>query len=365
MFKRKDILNWFENQLSRPKYYLLKSCLSTYKDEFFLNWDTWKKRQNFEVLDSNSLILIPYLYKQLDYFKIEDENLLRYRGIFKKQWVSNTQNTTIFNTIFKTLSQQNIPFILSGNLVCLNRFYNDQNLFKTSTIEIYLNKEYFLNTIKILEKNEFHFKVKHLNHSNALSIFCIGRTINLQNTTGASIVICPDISPFSISTNTFYENTKFTQKTIINDFSIDTFSNEYELVRIIIIGLCSKRDSQLKWVLDAKHLLNQNKETFNWKLFLEIVLNNDKEFIIAIGINQLVNLGITEIPGNVIQKLKLNPSIFNYLQCNNFIKRNLFITIVIYFYRYKKLNKIQKTSFYHYIKALFYIYRFVRNKKIS
>ena len=74
--------SWPTNlKLDTSKYYLLATCLSKTSEEFEKNLTEWKRLQDFEELDYESLRMIPRLSRLVEQFQVVDENLQEKLGL--------------------------------------------------------------------------------------------------------------------------------------------------------------------------------------------------------------------------------------------------------------------------------------------
>ncbi|MEA5619900.1 nucleotidyltransferase family protein [Cronbergia sp. UHCC 0137] len=94
--------------------YLLKAAVLT--GEIVLTaWQNWRDLVDIETLDSNSYSLLPQLYQNLLAHGINDGEMARLKGIYRRCWYANQLQLKSLQAILSSLKERGIEGIVLGN----------------------------------------------------------------------------------------------------------------------------------------------------------------------------------------------------------------------------------------------------------
>ena len=310
MHLEKDRWSWPTNlKLDTSKHYLLATCLSKTFKEFEKNLTEWKRLQDFEELDYESLRMIPRLSRLVEQFQVVDENQPRYQGIYKKSWVLNLSYVSEVRNVFSELQQKKLPFIVKGNLSFANHYYKEIGVLKSTGTEIVVRRKDVLRVLTLLEKNAYFAKGRFSRFS-SIRILAGGR-VHFVGKTGCSIQVSLHCFPFHtvVSSETMLKNN--TQTVEWKDLKVQILTPELELVRLLLLGISGQRTPQLQWVMDIHFLLEKEGGRFDWNLFKELTKQHDMQLLAGISLEYLATLGVPTIPEKLVNDLKSRPTFFN------------------------------------------------------
>ncbi len=294
---------------------LIQCCLTENKEQFLTTWRIWKKEQNFEELDPQSIQLIPTLVKQIDHFQIEDENTPRYRGIIKKNWVKNQKQQVLFTEIQKYLNNKSyfIQHIQNNNLHILRGLIKQEE--KNAIINLLLHLNFKLSK----SKNQFYSKLKRQNFIELINTnnekiqfyWCLTRIPHTKKFHQESLNLSPTFS--------FY-------LTLLNS-SVNSYSHTFA------------------WIVESVYYLKNEEIQIDWVKFKQLVQENESSEIILPAINALSLLEIEPNLSKIIEQIQKNKSIslINKLESILLLSNKKWMRYLYYLLIYpiksKKLNK--------------------------
>jgi hypothetical protein len=100
-------------RLSRAQKLLLRAA--TLSDPGAIAaWQQWKSEVDIETLDDASNVLLPQLYQNLLAHGIEDPEMARLKGVYRRTWCGNQLQIKALNLVLDALAARNIPAIRLG-----------------------------------------------------------------------------------------------------------------------------------------------------------------------------------------------------------------------------------------------------------
>ena len=321
--------SWPTNlKLDTSKHYLLATCLSKTSKEFEKNLTEWKRLQDFEELDYESLRMIPRLSRLVEQFQVVDENQPRYQGIYKKSWVLNLSYVSEVRNLFSELQQKKLHFIVKGNLSFANHYYKEIGVLKSTGTEIVVRRKEVLRVVTILEKNGYFSKGRFSKFS-SIRILAGGR-VNFVGKSGCTIQVSLHCFPFHtvVSSETMLKNN--TQTVEWKDLKVQILTPEFELLRLLLLGISGQRTPQLQWVMDSNILLEKEGDGFDWNLFKELTIQHDVPLLAGIGLEYMQKMGVSTIPTTIINELKSKSTFYSRIVFNS-MKRRTKLGVILRF----------------------------------
>ena len=330
--------------------FLVTCCTTDSKEVFLYHWRKWKKVQNFDFLDFDSLILIPTFYKQIEKFDIVDENKARYKGIYKKSWVNTVQIYQDILPSLNELKELHIPFWMVGGVALENLYYKDCGIHRSNGIELLINKKSIFEVLNFLLSRGFFFKDKKSTYDFVTTKLSYGKVIQLINHNGSIIYLSLGEFPFSLTTNYFEDNQlSFT----VNNNQFNTLRPEFEVLRLIANSFFNKSIWHVQWIVDVKFILNEVNNEFDWNYFQTLVKKYEIANIVGSRLQLLINVGIKSIPIPCVNQLisidlPYNVALLNTRNRHSKIQKFKFNACIL-----KKMKEHQEVNWKDYLRVLF------------
>jgi hypothetical protein len=293
------------------QFHLLNACLAEETSAFEISWKMWVQLQDFDHLDNESLKLIPTLFKQIDLFKLEDANFPRYRGIYKKNWVSNLKMQKDVTSFFEMLAKSSIAYRLIGNFPTLHRIYQDLSIVRLTGIELIVSLKNSSDLLVLLEQANFKPRGNQLTQKEVLRRLKLGYSCPYEDSNGWLIHVSYSGFPFRVKKEAFAVFDSNNSKLQVDTLTIDTVDIEFDLIRILVHGFAGSSLSQLLWVVDVQRLLKLHQHTIDWTRFILIAKQKDVAYLVSLSLRYLRNFPTIQIPDEVEARLGEKPSVFN------------------------------------------------------
>ena len=293
------------------QYHLLSACLAEEKSAFEISWKTWVRLQDFDNLDNESLKLIPSLFKQVEHFQVEDANLPRYRGIYKKNWITNLKMQKDIYSFLEALVQKQIAYRLIGNFPILLTTYQDLSTVRLSGIEMIVLRKDILEYLDLLEYFDFKFKAKKTIRKAVLRRLELGGTCSFEDCNGWVLNVTYSGFPFRAKNEVYKVFDTRDSKIQLGNLLIDSVNIEFDLVRLLTNGFAGSTISQLFWVVAVQKLLNHHKGNIDWDKFIDIAQMKDVTYLVHLSLRYLSTYSTIQIPDEVSKRLGATPSKFN------------------------------------------------------
>ncbi len=337
--------------------FLVTCCITDSKDSFLYQWRKWKKAQDFDLLDFESLILIPTLYKQVEKFDIVDENKARYKGIYKKSWVNTVQIYQDILPSLNELKELNIPFWIVGSVSLENLYYKDCGIHRSNGVEVLANKKSISEVLNFLLSKGFFIKDKKSTHDFVTTKLSFGKVIQLINHNGSIIYLSLGEFPFLLTTNYFEDNQlPFT----VNNYQFNTLRPEFEVLRLIANSFFNKSNWHVQWIVDVKYILNEVNNEFDWNYFQSLAMKYEIANIVGSRLQLLINVGIKSIPIQCVNQLISIDSPYNVALLNTRNRHSKIQTFKFNAFILKKMKEHQEVNWSDYLRVLFNEKSFVK-----
>lgn len=280
-------------EISNSHNQLIKSILAEEKNTFLGHWIAWKKSQDFEKLDYESILLIPLLLEKINFFGVHDENHPRYEGIAKKNWVEIQLQYSVQKDIEDNLKKANIPFKYYNENAINLRFSDLKNPIKSKRISILIHPNSLLTTKELLIQDDWTL-------SPPSSIQKILSKINYLEFNKENVQLTLYFHPTRIPIQQEFESSLFTfQKENQPTYLIeDTFS-------IYLLLLRSQSEyyiHKITWIIFIKKITTIYN-TIDWNIFITYVNKNKTTLFIIPTLRFLNELDPERFPKFVIEEL--------------------------------------------------------------
>ncbi|MGB3692446.1 MAG: nucleotidyltransferase family protein [Spirulinaceae cyanobacterium] len=248
-----------DNLPTKEQQLLLQSSLEERK--IALNaWQTWRGKVDIEDLNSESYHLLPLLYNNLSRYQVEDAEMVRLKGVYRRNWYNNQifikEITTILNSLAAAVNLETV-LLKDGALV---NYYQNIGLRPINHLDIFVAPQNAFAAIDVLKKLGWQAKADLTKEFIALY-----PKIGLWNQEGQLLHL-----NWQIWSNSLVENPSLPTVTInINDLSTRILTPTQQLLYICQQIALAYPNLQPCWLADGKLIIEQHREAINWNLLLE------------------------------------------------------------------------------------------------
>ncbi len=280
------------NQLNEGQKNLL-NCIQTEKKELFIDfYKKWRETQDFEALDFDSLLLFPLLYDKIERFDIVDENLPRYKGIIKKNWVVSSTNEKYLFKLRESLVELEIPFLFYDEYVINSVITDFKYPLKFSSISILVNPtdiKKVIQTIKSLGGNQQVF-------SNLKRTLLVRNFVSFDlNKTKVNVYYRPLRNPLkSQYLNNLLSNSRIEH--YIQDENVTLF-----VYYLILKSQTEFSEPKINWIIYL--FMIEKKYKIDWNTFVNLTINDNTKLIILPAYYTLFKMDSIKFPEFVLNKL--------------------------------------------------------------
>lgn len=320
--------------------YLLKASVSNDKKVVEKNLQLWKSNVNLDDIDYKSGQLLAFLNNRLSKFKINDNNLPRYLGIYKKNWVHNVELFKNFRGVIKIFNEAKIQYLITKGIVFSKFYYKDDGIFKIDTIDVFISESSILQSFELLCKNGWELDNANKNVSLIDNFLGTIKQVVFKNKNNYHIVL--SLQPFttlgSLNRGTSLYNNR--QLLSIDEVNFESFETTHQLFFTIINGLTETANASLLWIPQALTILEKYDQQLNWNEFINCVKQYKVSLLSILAFIYLKQEHKANIPDNVIEKIKELPvHSYEKIEFNYYTNRRFLFKTQYHFLNYIKLRK--------------------------
>jgi len=340
--------------ITQPQNYLLKVLIgdSASAKEYYEKWVDLVNIVDF--IDGESYKLLPMLYQKLVSLNILDENINKYKGLYKRTLFQNSMHLKNLYLIGKQLNEQNIPFSVIKGMSMLLYYYKNNALRYMNDIDIVVKKEHIKQTIILLEKIDFKSK----NIDNIYENIDIRHSYTFSNKLGFRI----DLHWKAIYLNHKNIDISETIPIVKNNIAMNILTPENQILNTLIHAISWDPLFTLRWIVDL-HVILTKEKNINWLYIIEKVKNSNVSFSFYLMLEYFNKISDIKVDNKYIDLLKVNgnnrknyifakknlihpKTVFGklgwFLYSGIYSEKNIFIKL-IYFPRYILLNSQYKS----------------------
>ncbi len=308
---------------------LLKAALN--KDESAIEaWKKWSSKVDFENTDNGSYRLYPLVYRNLTDLNIDPNHIPEiFKGVYRYYWSYSNRLFVKTSSVLKKLITNNIPVLLLKGAPLAINFYDNIATRPLNDIDIMIRHEHLNQTIDILNKNGFH-SISPI-HRNT---FKWRHAICFKNNDGFEIDL--HLSLFLENLNEEHQETYWKHSENMNFMGLKTLTicPTDHLFHTIVHGLNHNDLAPIRWIADAKMIINKN--TIDWERIVDLAIKNKLSVKLLVSLKYLKSNFIKTIPEEVFDAFLKIPN--NRFQKIEFLEKT------------KKSNQI-KIHWYNYLRT--------------
>ncbi|MFB2970851.1 nucleotidyltransferase family protein [Aerosakkonema sp. BLCC-F183] len=286
---------------------LLRAALKQGKDATDA-WQQWKTTVDIEDLDPESYRLLPLLYRNLSVHGVEDSEMVRLKGVYRRRWYENQLLVSKLTALLHSFQDAGIETIILKDVALLLHYYQDDGLRAIDTLDICVRWADGDAALALL--NKLGWKLKEKVPDKILSKLSV---ISFVDDSGKILNLYRHIYWYP-----WQENTNFgagTSATQIKDLSTYVLNPTYQLLQLCHQGTIWNLVPPIRLVADGMTIINSFADSIDWDV---LVADAEKyRFILALKkmIAILSELLLVPIPHEIIEKVgDLKPSAFELME---------------------------------------------------
>ncbi|MFB2921627.1 nucleotidyltransferase family protein [Aerosakkonema funiforme] len=271
-------------------------------------WHQWKTTVDIEELDPESYRLLPLLYRNLSAHGVEDFEMVRLKGVYRRRWYENQLLVSKLTALLHSFQDAGIETIILKDVALLLHYYQDDGLRAIDTLDICVRWADGDAALALL--NKLGWKLKEKVPDKILFKLSV---ISFVDDSGKILNLYRHIYWYP-----WQENTNFgagTSATQIKDLSTYVLNPTYQLLQLCHQGTIWNLVPPIRLVADGMTIINSFADSIDWDV---LVADAEKyRFILALKkmIAILSELLLVPIPHEIIEKVgDLKPSAFELME---------------------------------------------------
>ncbi|HEY9854062.1 MAG TPA: nucleotidyltransferase family protein [Leptolyngbyaceae cyanobacterium] len=271
-------------------------------------WHQWKTTVDIEELDPESYRLLPLLYRNLSAHGVEDSEMVRLKGVYRRRWYENQLLVSKLTALLRSFQDAGIEAIILKDVALLLHYYQDDGLRAIDSLDIFVRWADGDAAIGLL--NKLGWKLKEKVPDKVLSKLSV---ISFVDESGKTLNLYRHIYWYPLPANTDFGAGVIV--TPIKDLSSYIFNPTYQLLQLCQQGTIWHLVPPIRLVADGMIIINSFADSIDWDF---LVMEAEKNrFILPLkkAIAILSELLLVPIPDPIIAKVRdLKPSAFELLE---------------------------------------------------
>jgi predicted nucleotidyltransferase len=224
-----------------------------------LAWQKWQEKVDIENLDSNSYYLLGFLYRNLSNQNVNDSEMGRLKGIYKRAWYGNQILLKNLSLILQAFQDAGIKIILSGDVI-LATIYDREYSGKTiKNYQFLLHPQDTSKAVNCLQKLDWIFPIQELNND-----LCTLSRIDAYNAEHQHLSLYPHLFRAMPQDYTDNQLWQWAIPSKIADFHLKVLSPTDQLLLTCQQGFSQKSQSLLINLADALSIINNSIQEIDW-----------------------------------------------------------------------------------------------------
>lgn len=330
---------------------LLKAILLP-REEAIKAWEEWLKIVNIDTLEAGTNRMFPLLYAKLKEYDIKHPLMDKFKGIYRQTWYKNQMTFHHIVPLLKAFKNEGIETIVLKGAALTVLYYKDLGLRHMSDFDLMIappdvqksliilqNHGYILNrptyTWESFDDGTLFSRLhgigfKHRNSKQELDLHW--HLLEENCDPDDDLNLWQHIQPINI-----------------NNFSTNTLDATDHLMHICVHGLRWNSLVPIRWVVDAKIIIDQNE--IEWKRLIEEAKKREVILPVLYAFNYLLDEFSVPIPEEVLSKLstlKLNKIEYYNILIRQGKHPKFSGTFSHYSYWYLRYSRIRSPNKYSY-----------------
>lgn len=284
---------------------LLRACLL--EGEAAANaWQQWTARVDIEAIDAGTYRLLPLLHKNLERLGLQDKNSSKLKGVHRLTWCRNRLLFHHVQAPLKALNEAGVPVMLLKGAALIDDFYKDRGARPMGDFDILVPTSQATCAIGVLQSAGWRPLRRSLESFSA-NYFSIMHADAFVNDDGYEI---------DLHWHLLYEccwpeaDQDFWQMTGAREFegaTVQTLAPGDLLLHVCTHGVRWNRVPALRWIADAKLILDAARPQIDWNRFIRLARDRELTLVVHGSLGYLDCHLEGNIPRDVLQALASSP----------------------------------------------------------
>ncbi|MBD3562866.1 nucleotidyltransferase family protein, partial [Planktothrix sp. FACHB-1355] len=101
-------------------------------------WQQWKTTVDIEDIDPESYRLLPLLYRNLSVHGVEDSEMVRLKGVYRRRWYENQLLVSKITELLRYFQDAAIETLILKDVALLLHYYQDDGLHPIDIFDIFV-----------------------------------------------------------------------------------------------------------------------------------------------------------------------------------------------------------------------------------
>lgn len=286
---------------------LLRAALQQGKDATDA-WDQWKTTVDIEDLDPESYRLLPLLYRNLSVHGIEDSEMVRLKGVYRRRWYENQLLVSKITALLHSFQDAGIKTLILKDVALLLHYYQDDGLHAIDTLDICVRWEDGNAAIGLL--NKLGWMLKEKVPDKVISKLSV---ISFVDESGKILNLYRHIYWYAEQVETNFGTGAIV--TQIKDLSTYVLNPTYQLIQLCHQGTIWHLVPPIRLVADGMIIINSFSGSIDW----DVLVADAEKYRLILPLQKMVailsELLLVPIPDAIIAKVRdLKPSAFELIE---------------------------------------------------
>lgn len=302
-YKNDRKIDW----LTSDRELLLRAALQQGKDATDA-WQQWKTTVDIEELDPESYRLLPLLYRNLSVLGVEDSEMVRLKGVYRRRWYENQLLVSKITALLRSFQDAAIEVLILKDVALLLYSYQDEGLHAIDNFDIFVHWSDGDVAIDLL--NKLGWVLKEQLPANVLSKLSV---ISFVDESGKILNLYRHIYWYPLPANTNFGSGAMVIP--IKDLSTHILNPTYQLLQLCQQGTIWHLVPPIRLVADGMTIVQTFGDNIDW----EIVLAEAEKYRFIVPLKKMVailsELLSAPIPSPIIERVRvLKPSAFEQME---------------------------------------------------
>ena len=267
-------------------------------------WAAWHATTVFDDLDYGSSRLIPHLYRNLSDHGLDHPMMPRYKGLYRRFWLSNQLLFKGVQPTIAALHDAGIPVLLmkGGGLVLSQQI--SYGLRPMDDIDILVDPQRATETIDIIRQQGWYPKVGCVDIDPTLHSLSL---LNKVRGREAALDLHWRVLQYELSGQHETGYWARSQPILLDEIPVRAMSTADQLLHTCVHGICWNDIPPLRWITDSMLILESAGTDFDWDHVVTHAEKIQATLHMFHGLNYLKQRLCAPVPAQVLRDLERLP----------------------------------------------------------
>lgn len=331
---KKHVHHW----LTPQQQLLLRTILLREPKETLLTWQAWISQVDIDTLDSESLRLLPQLYRCLSRYNVEHPVMPRMKGMYRYIWTKNQQYIYQLAPLLEALHDVGSKTLLVNDSAMAVGYYKDSGVRRMDRLDVCVPESQVSEAIKVFETCGW-FSDKPLPEKDFDNYFSKNTSHEFKNKAGLTCILHWQLFPTFLHTDTedrFWEDAVSCSVQGVPTFMLNPSD---QLLHLCVYGVALRRISPIQWITGAMTVLNAAQAEIDWQLLISLTESLHVVLSLQMALTYLHDVLDAPVPLGVLQRLEDLPvSSYEHEFMTGFTQLSLIDAVRYHWTIHKNLN---------------------------